>query len=387
MLPANEIIISSLQSELQKLYPQIPKFKKTYLEILKVSRREVPIANLLAYFFDPNESHGLGELFIKALLETDCYDLKTHKTANELFKNGYLHTENGLIANPQFELNKVTDVEVKPEEPTYEYKRIDILIKAQQFIIAIEFKINHVLDNPLHLYEKHILKNHCTENNKPVFFVVLSPSSKQQENQHIASDTFKQVILSAFVEKIKHHLTGDGLDKIKANDYYPLLNDFIQTIENRKKHKDVRDLLLANTNVVELYKGLTKNKLIQAFQAQSAEQVNGVVKKLIAIEEDITTKLNSVKKEFKDAKYKEIDCFEGFVEIAVPDSINAIKCRLTLAGWKLEVWESVSGKGFTNKNNNIPNAPFRYETSSATMAAKIKAIVANGIPIEDELVE
>jgi hypothetical protein len=66
MLPANEIIISSLQSELQKLYPQIPKFKKTYLEILKVSRREVPIANLLAYFFDPNESHGLGELYIKA---------------------------------------------------------------------------------------------------------------------------------------------------------------------------------------------------------------------------------------------------------------------------------------------------------------------------------
>ncbi len=389
MSAENETIISSLQSELLKLHAQIPPFKKTYLDILKVSGKEVPIANLLSYFFDPNESHEIGNLFIKALFDTNCHDLKTHGTIGKLSNNGYMVIENDIVANPDFVLNDITDAQVISEDPTEEHKRIDILIKTKQFVIAIEFKINHVLDNPLNLYQNHILKEHCVENNKPVFFVILSPVWKEHENQKIANNSFKQVIISSFVDKIKHYLTDDIRAAISANPYYPLLNDFIQTIENRKKHKELRQLLLkeSTATAVDLYKKLRKNNLTPSFRARSGKQVKHVLSKLITIKEDITAKLNSVKKKFKEtAKYKEIDCFEGFVEIEIPNSVYAIKCRLTLDGWRLEAWKHVPGKGFTARNNDILDISFEYETSSTTIAIRVNDIIAKFVSVEAVLI-
>ena len=57
--------------------------RKTFMEILKVNQREVPFANVLAYFFRPNEKHGLGDLFIQSLLNTNCQELDKEKSIDK----------------------------------------------------------------------------------------------------------------------------------------------------------------------------------------------------------------------------------------------------------------------------------------------------------------
>src|SRR6266487_3765765 len=42
--------------------------KKTLLEISRFPHSEIACSNILAFFFDPNEEHGLGDLLLKSLL-------------------------------------------------------------------------------------------------------------------------------------------------------------------------------------------------------------------------------------------------------------------------------------------------------------------------------
>ncbi|MGZ2371719.1 hypothetical protein ACXR6G_18215 [Ancylomarina sp. YFZ004] len=50
--------------------------RKTFMEILNVHNKEVPMANLLSYLFRPEQEHQLGTTFLFALLNTSCYDIK-----------------------------------------------------------------------------------------------------------------------------------------------------------------------------------------------------------------------------------------------------------------------------------------------------------------------
>ena len=61
-----------------------PVTPKTFSEIMKTHNTEVPMANLLEFFFKPNEKHNLGDLFIKSLLNTPCLELKNNKKKHEL---------------------------------------------------------------------------------------------------------------------------------------------------------------------------------------------------------------------------------------------------------------------------------------------------------------
>src|SRR5665811_589530 len=73
---------------------KLPEPKKTYLEILKVHQKEVPLANLLAFFFRPKEKHNLSDLFIKTLLNSDCTSLRKEDSSNnvpeKVFFNSYI---------------------------------------------------------------------------------------------------------------------------------------------------------------------------------------------------------------------------------------------------------------------------------------------------------
>ncbi len=49
--------------------PQLPVKSKTYLDIAGFSHYELVISNILAFFLDVNEEHGLSNLFLNSLLE------------------------------------------------------------------------------------------------------------------------------------------------------------------------------------------------------------------------------------------------------------------------------------------------------------------------------
>ncbi len=227
---------------------KLPELQKTYLEILEVHDKEIPIANLLAFFFRNKEIHGLENLFIKALLKTKFYELDVKKHPKS---TGSLISIVNTKKEQQFILNSISNVSVKTEvktsEDNDENKRIDILIDTEKFAICIEFKINHKLNNPLEIYKNHIVKTY-KDFDKQIFYIVLTPSKKEPdvsnvENYLNKNKVFKQVILSHFIKNIQNELPSD----FKENSSFKYYKDFIQTIQNREiRYK--RGLLLEKMN-------------------------------------------------------------------------------------------------------------------------------------------
>ena len=52
---------------LEKLIPWTGKFN--IFDVLKISRTEIRHSNMLGWLLDPNENHGLGDKFLKALFK------------------------------------------------------------------------------------------------------------------------------------------------------------------------------------------------------------------------------------------------------------------------------------------------------------------------------
>jgi len=218
---------------------------KTFMEILKAHNREVQVANALAFFFRPREKHGLKTLFIDALLNTNCTELKTFipKKESSLVKlNGSFCNK----PNENLEYN-VDKVEVIVEDPTENKNRIDILINTDSFTICIEFKINHDLDNPLKDYRDFIAGKTV---GKRIYFIVLTPYNKDPKGKAKEfldkNPEFKQVVLGHFFKKIDEILQLQKTNDFKSNQYYQYFQDFAQTIKNReirsKRHKALMDL-------------------------------------------------------------------------------------------------------------------------------------------------
>ena len=86
-------------------------------------RRETVSSNVLAYFFDPAENHGLKDMMIKALLRT-------------------IHKED-------MDVSDVSDVSVSTEVSTDKNNRIDILLDLPELSIVIENKVDSGLYNDL----------------------------------------------------------------------------------------------------------------------------------------------------------------------------------------------------------------------------------------------
>lgn len=205
--------------------------RKTFMEVLKVHNKEVPFANLLAFFFKPKEKHNLDTLFIDAFLEI------------------------ASVNAPKYEKTKVKVIVEQPtdsKDPENPKKRIDILIITDTFVICIEFKINHVLNNPLDEYKAYVEKNFSDSRSK--YYFVLAPKKLKAVEKAKDNKDFKQIILSHFIKKVKEKFNENN-EKYKPNESYDYFKDFIQTVENRKIRYE-RNLILE-----ELKKGLIKQNV------------------------------------------------------------------------------------------------------------------------------
>lgn len=237
----------------------LPTPKKTFMEIMKVHRSEVHMANLLAYFFRSEESHGLGSSFLAALFETNSFGLKkSSEKENEsapLFNYGYRLNPETTTFVPSQNSELVTDfvqklsrVHVKTEELTTNavdnQKRIDLLLTTDECVVCIEFKINHDLNNPLQTYQDHIKEIELdfwekTQRQRDLFFIVLtpykkSPSESVQRFIDTNENVFREMILSHFTESLMRNIPENYFIENFSNSNSQYLVDFIQTINNRK---------------------------------------------------------------------------------------------------------------------------------------------------------
>ncbi|RYM31328.1 hypothetical protein ERX46_16735 [Brumimicrobium glaciale] len=247
----------------------LPEPRKTFMEIMKVNRSEVHMANLLAYFFRSEENHKLGKIFVEALLMTNSYslDLNENESKSILFKRkrklikdseGQFVFQDAIeeqILENENEIQEfvklLTRVYVKTEDPTSttdkKQKRIDFVLTTNECVICIEFKINHELNNPLETYQKHIVeieKKFQEEHNlkRDLIFVVLTPFKKPPsisvqrfiDRDDGKANVFSQVILSHFFKNLTNKIPKEYFKENTNNYSSQYLTDLIQTINNRE---------------------------------------------------------------------------------------------------------------------------------------------------------
>ena len=143
---------SSLSRELARYWDLLDKFSdvpdyildRTIMDISGYPHYENVCSNILAFYFDPQNEHGMGDLLLQSLL--DCVE--------------------GSADRPVFE-----QAIIKREEPTKNNKRLDLLIDLDGLVIGIENKVYHDVNNPFDEYDALIKR--CAGENKEAVKIIL----------------------------------------------------------------------------------------------------------------------------------------------------------------------------------------------------------------------
>jgi hypothetical protein len=191
----------------------IPKIKakpKTFQGIAGQPHYENVLSNLYAFYFDVNEEHGFGDLFIKSFLE--------------LIKKADPGKDKQLVFDDGFE--------VETEFRTIKGGRIDLLLANESNAIIIENKVFHILNNNLKDYWDSI-----TKQKKNKIGVVLS----LRKIPNTGHSQFINITHHKFIRKVMGN-AGNYLPKAKDK-YLIFLKDLYQNIINLSmENMDNKDL-------------------------------------------------------------------------------------------------------------------------------------------------
>ncbi|GHT23978.1 hypothetical protein AGMMS4957_16300 [Bacteroidia bacterium] len=199
--------------KLLKVYEHIPKTKRrrTFMEFSGYSHYENVCSNILQFFLDSENEHGLGNLVFNALLR--CIP-------------GYENdSERGVI-------------EVNREESTDDGGRLDLLIHSDRYVVGIENKIRAGLYNDLKKYRETVEKA-AREKEQTALCVVLSLNAvtdlKIKENRFV-NVTYKQ-LFEKIRSAIGEHITsGDAVYINHLAEFMKTINNLkLQTMEENKK--------------------------------------------------------------------------------------------------------------------------------------------------------
>ncbi|WP_277488011.1 PD-(D/E)XK nuclease family protein [Catalinimonas alkaloidigena] len=184
-------------------YVEEDKQPKTFLEIAQQPHYENVISNILAFFFDTGEEHGLKDLFISCLI-----NLLNNKGAS-------------------FQMHTCT---AQREYGVKKKGRIDILLKdkLEESILIIENKIYHSLNNDLNAYYDSVKKEFPEAD---ILGIVLGLEPLNTGHHKFISITHRE-----FIQELQNRI---GFYYLNAPDKYLLLvKDYIQNINlNYPSHK------------------------------------------------------------------------------------------------------------------------------------------------------
>lgn len=140
-------MLNTIQSmeKLLKDFQALPKVKqnRTVMQVSGYPHYENVCSNILAFFFDPEEEHGLNDLLLQSLFKV-------------IHQSKHATSDNEEISTP--ELPSFEKVSIEREYTTDGNKRIDLVITGDDFVIGIENKIYHWLANDLNHYSETLDK-------------------------------------------------------------------------------------------------------------------------------------------------------------------------------------------------------------------------------------
>ena len=190
-------------------------------QILRISKIEIRHSNFLSWLLDPNESHKLGDIFLKRFLR-------------EVFSSDKF----GDIDQVDVEGMDLSKVEIQRE-----WKNIDILIKLENVVVCVENKVlSKEHSNQLKRY-KEIIENQFPNYHQT--FVYLNPEGDTSEDE---SDTYEPISYEFIVESLDRIISvyGESLNEQVKN----YIKDYITIIKRE---------LMGTDKLTELSKKIYQN--------------------------------------------------------------------------------------------------------------------------------
>lgn len=171
-------------------------------QILRITKKEIRHSNFLSWLLDPNQSHKLGDIFLKRFLRE-------------------------VFSSDKFEEIDQVDVEgMNLSEFTIEreWKNIDILIKSDDVVVCVENKVlSKEHSNQLMRY-RQIVENHFPHHTKT--YVYLTPDGYESETEQSSYAPISYEFIVNTLEKITS-IYSSSLSQ-QVNNY---IKDYITTIK------------------------------------------------------------------------------------------------------------------------------------------------------------
>lgn len=221
---------------LDALKPWISKVN--IFEILKVSRTEIRHSNMLSWLLDPNENHGINDLFIRTLI-------------NKLIQNN-----KGYFNSKSINVLELLTIDLSNLMVFREWNNIDIFLLSNEdkLIICIENKIGtgeH--SNQLERYKEKVEATYPKEDGYSAIYIYLTP-----END-LPSDIDNWIPFSyvEILDILQNYIELKDLEpraKLIVENYMETLRRFVvkdKELEEicmtiYKKHRQALDLIFEN---------------------------------------------------------------------------------------------------------------------------------------------
>ncbi len=293
--------LSSLLDEFKLIKPS-EIYYPSFLDISGNSHHEKSISNILSFYMQNDEVHGLSDLFLKSLVRC-C---------------GESHGES-LFSN----------VEVKKEVNTDSGNYIDLLIECDELVICIENKIYHQLYNDLHDYAAYVER---LAKGKKRLKVLLSLYKLNDDS--ISDNGFINVTYEEFFSMIEG-LIGDYF--IDANQkYLNYLIDIIKTIGRLKE-------------------GTAMDKELMEYLANRENDINEFLNQLWEARKELRSKLEELNDLVNPAQFGEVkkdppyrDSRELYASMKYSVDVDkefsaTIEIIISPSGWYFDVYPNRTG--------------------------------------------
>ncbi|SYZ78158.1 PD-(D/E)XK nuclease family protein [Trichococcus shcherbakoviae] len=288
--------------DFKSLHIQTVVIEPTFLDISGFPHYENVCSNILQFFFQTNEAHGMGDLFIQAILKILGENISNTIIVNDVFR----------------------------EQPTPSGKRLDIVITTDDYVVGIENKIYAVLTNDLADYSSY-LQSILTGRKLKRIVLSLYPIATYSGFVNI---TYKELFKS--VDSLMGNY-WQGSNR-KFMDY---LNDFMQNIRRLEGAPSMNsdEIKFINDNITDLENLFSKLNLLKK---ELRQRVQDLGKQMVYDEQ-------KCKQWFWREEGK---LFDDLVhDILIDGATIAIDTHAYPKGWGIYIWLRESNLQLKNKDD------------------------------------
>ncbi len=287
--------VEALLDDFNKLPARLERLP-TFMEVAGYPHYENVCSNILAFYLDPEQPHGLGALVLDALARV----------------GNIAPAGEGVGGNVSVEREVTTDAG----------NRIDLLIESDTHAVVIENKIHAGVNNPFGDYTKYLERRTSEGREKHRFLLTLSPTDEG------AGWGFANITYTEFVAEIRAML-GRYVSRADTR-YLTLLLDFLNTLENLQKETrmDERFVRLLSERSDELEALLGE---VKGFKDELRRRVQALGA-LVDVGE-----WENVRQWFYREGTSLLDALVHDVRVA-PDLPVYIDTTIYPSGWEVSVW-------------------------------------------------